>query len=827
MAVLNSKKYYLGLDIGTDSVGYAVTDLEYNLIKYKGNAMWGVCCFDAATGADSRRGFRTARRRLDRKQVRVQTLRELFASEIEKVDPEFYIRIKESALYQEDKNTNSKNVFFNDKGYTDKDYYKDYPTIHHLIWKLMNADKPYDIRLLYNACAYILAHRGHFLIDVSKDNIDSVKDFTPIYNEFMECMANNDFVPWECDAASFGDVLKKKLNITKKTAEFKEKLWGNKKFTCSDDENLFCKPEDLIKLVSGGKVKLSALFINNEYDELEKNSITLSDKEFEQVLDQLCGNIDEEQYELILKAKAVYDWALLADILKDHNYISEAKVAVYEKHKNDLEFLKYFVKKYTPEKYNEIFKEISEKSNYVFYSRKFDPVKDEAFKKIESTKNVTQEDFCKYIKGIVSNVKVSDEDKERYDKMLADLENVSFCPKQVTGDNRVIPYQLYWIELKTILDKAEMFFPFLKQKDEYCTVSEKILSLMEFRVPYYVGPLVSKDKSQFAWMVKKADAPSEKIYPWNFDKIVDKDESEEAFINRMTCKCTYCAGEDVLPKCSLLYSEFTVLNTINSIKINDVPITTECKQAIFTECFEKFRRVTKKKITEMLIANGYMTKKDEISGIDDTIGASLSSYHDFKRLIENNVITKADAENIIKRITFAQDRNRLKKWLRGKYNFSDADLNYVAGLKYKDFGRLSEKLLTGYRDIVDGEERNPSIIEMLRNTNENLMQLLSDKYTYSEQIESDNRAYYAEHPLSLNKRLDEMYIPNAVKRPIIRTLDIVKEVCSLMGGQPEKIFVEMARGATEEQKNKRTKSRREQITEWYLSERDNCLMFSR
>lgn len=31
--------YYAGFDIGTDSVGYAVADTDYNLCKFKGNAM--------------------------------------------------------------------------------------------------------------------------------------------------------------------------------------------------------------------------------------------------------------------------------------------------------------------------------------------------------------------------------------------------------------------------------------------------------------------------------------------------------------------------------------------------------------------------------------------------------------------------------------------------------------------------------------------------------------------------------------------------------------------------------------------------------------------
>ena len=70
------KSYYLGLDIGTDSVGYAVTDTEYRLLKFHGEDAWGSHVFDAASLCDERRNFRSARRRLDRRQQRVQLLQE-------------------------------------------------------------------------------------------------------------------------------------------------------------------------------------------------------------------------------------------------------------------------------------------------------------------------------------------------------------------------------------------------------------------------------------------------------------------------------------------------------------------------------------------------------------------------------------------------------------------------------------------------------------------------------------------------------------------------------------------------------------------------------
>lgn len=47
----NAGKYYLGLDIGTDSVGYAVTDTDYILSKFKGELMWGAMLFDSANAA--------------------------------------------------------------------------------------------------------------------------------------------------------------------------------------------------------------------------------------------------------------------------------------------------------------------------------------------------------------------------------------------------------------------------------------------------------------------------------------------------------------------------------------------------------------------------------------------------------------------------------------------------------------------------------------------------------------------------------------------------------------------------------------------------------
>ena len=73
------EEYFIGLDVGTNSVGWAVTDTQYNLLKCNGKSLWGARLFDPAQSAADRRSFRTARRRQERSQQRLQWLEEVLA----------------------------------------------------------------------------------------------------------------------------------------------------------------------------------------------------------------------------------------------------------------------------------------------------------------------------------------------------------------------------------------------------------------------------------------------------------------------------------------------------------------------------------------------------------------------------------------------------------------------------------------------------------------------------------------------------------------------------------------------------------------------------
>ena len=799
------KEYYLGLDIGTNSVGYAVTDSEYKILKYKGEPMWGSHVFEEGSQCAERRGFRTARRRLDRRQQRVRLVQEIFANEISLVDDKFYIRLKESALYQEDKSGNNPYSVFADDNYTDKEYYEKYPTIHHLIMDLIEDEQPHDVRLVYMAAAWLVAHRGHFLSDVEKTHVEKVLDFDGVYRELQEYYNDNGYtIPWKDDEECFKDILLQNCGVRDKENLFKSKLFEGTSYKSKEDDSI--GNEAVITLLAGGTVDARKLFLNAEFEEKISICFRKSEEEFESVLIEL-----DDYADFLIRLRAVYDWSLLYEASGGQSYISKAKIAAYDQHKKDLNYLKYFIKKYCPEKYESVFRKPIE-GNYVMYSYNFSSIKENEKRPNRKT---SQEDFCAYIKKIIKDVDCDIEDQTAYEDMMMRLDLCTFMPKQVNNDNRVIPYQLYYYELSKILDTVSKYLPFIDEVDsDGYSNRQKLLSIMEFRVPYYVGPLHREhEKSSFAWVQRKANG---RIYPWNYKEKVDLDASEQAFINKMTNQCSYLPGEDVLPKYSLKYCAFEVLNEINNIKINGIDIPVECKQEIY-RLFEKKRKVTRKDILDYLKSNNYMTDHDEMTGIDVNVKSSLKSYHDFRKLLESEMLNNKEVEEIITYLTYTEDKTRIRKFLNEKYaNLPEEDRKYISKLKYKDFGRLSEKFLVGVKAAIVDTGECVNLMHALWETNDNLMQIIfSDKYTFKEQIESEKQQYYENNPKSLEQLLDDMYVSNAVKRPIYRTLDVVNDVRKACGRPPKKIFVEMARGGGE--KGKRSVSRRDQIKELYKS----------
>lgn len=804
---MGKKKYYLGLDIGTDSVGYAVTDEEYNLLKFHGDAAWGTTIFDAGSLNDERRGYRSARRRLDRRQQRVLFVQELFAKEIAKIDERFFIRLKESYLFREE--AGDKYTFFNDPDFSDVDYFSKengFPTIHHLIVDLMNNKSAHDVRLVYLACAWLVAHRGHFLSNISRDNISEIINFETVFQAFESYFIENDYKrPWEnVNIIELQSILKKKMSISDKKKELAKVLLNGQKPAKEISDEFPYSVEALICLMAGGTCKVKDFFGKDEYEELGSFSLGMEEEKHA----ELMGNIGED-YDVVAALRKLFDWAVLSDVIGNYKSISEAKVDIYNQHKKDLEFTKKVLRKYCSKEDYDYFFRATDKANYVTYTMHSDEQ--------IGTKRTNKEDMSKALKDIIKNIDSVEEcDRLQYEDMKRRLDLCTFLPKQKDTDNRVIPQQLYCFELERILDNAMEYLPFLKETDEDGrSVRDKLLSVFLFRIPYYVGPLNSHSKN--AWIVRKAG----KIYPWNFTDMVDLDRSEEEFIKKLTNRCTYLPDEYVLPKDSLYYHKFMVLNEINNLKINGTPISVELKQRIYNECFLTKKKVTRKYLISYLVCNGIIEKgeEDAITGIDEEIKSNLTPQIWFDRLLKNG-LKESEVEQIIERSACAEDKSRLGHWLEKVFpNISEEDRKYICSLKIHDFGRLSRKFLCEFEGTDKRTGEVTTILGAMWNTNDNLMEILSERYTFVEEIQDYQKEYYSEQGYSLEKRMDDMYLSNTVKRSVYRTLAIVKDVEKAFG-KPEKIFIEMTRGAKEEQKGKRTKSRVNQILDLYKQCKD-------
>ena len=109
------------------------------------------------------------------------------------------------------------------------------------------------------------------------------------------------------------------------------------------------------------------------------------------------------------------------------------------------------------------------------------------------------------------------------------------------------------------------------------------------------------------------------IRPWNFEEIVDKNACRNEFIVKMTNRCTYLIGEKVLPKNSLLYSEYMVLNELNNLVVDGSKITPEIKQKIFTDLYMKQKRVTISQLKQHMINEGIINKDTIITGYDQNL----------------------------------------------------------------------------------------------------------------------------------------------------------------------------------------------------------------
>ena len=326
MKTQKNQKYYLGLDMGTSSVGWAVTDSDYLLIRKKGKDMWGIREFDDAVAAAERRSHRTSRRRRQREVARIGLLKSYFADAVLAVDESFFTRLENSKYFLEDKDENlsSSNGIFDDENYKDEDYYKEYPTIFHLRKALLDLEqtgKTFDVRLVYLALLNMFKHRGHFLLSTTEDGLDAVQ-IGLVYEELL-LQLNEEY--------GFGINSKPEEQMIEIIGdkEIGRKLKYEKMIQLFTVEKNNKKANEFLKCMCGLTVNANTFL---EPDSEEKITVCFHDFSYADKIPELMEQLGDNKYTVLEQMKTIYDYAVLAGIQKGYDYLSLARVESYEKH---------------------------------------------------------------------------------------------------------------------------------------------------------------------------------------------------------------------------------------------------------------------------------------------------------------------------------------------------------------------------------------------------------------------------------------------------------------------------------------------------------------
>ena len=764
---MSNKSYSIGLDIGTNSVGWAVITDDYKVpskkMKVLGNTdkhfikknLIGALLFDEGTTAEDRRLKRTARRRYTRRKNRLRYLQEIFSEEMSKVDSSFFHRLDDSFLVPEDKRGSKYPIFATLA--EEKEYHKKFPTIYHLRKHLADSKEKTDLRLIYLALAHMIKYRGHFLYEESFDIKNN--DIQKIFSEFISIYDNT----FE-GSSLIGQNAQVEVIFTDKISKSSKRERVLKLFPDEKSTGLF---SEFLKLILGNQADFK-----KHFDLEEKAPLQFSKDTYDEDLENLLGQIGDDFADLFLVAKKLYDAILLSGILTVKDLSTKAPLSAsmierYENHQKDLAALKQFIQNNLQEKYDEVFSD-QYKDGYAGYING----------------KTTQEAFYKYIKNLLSKF-------EGADYFLDKIEREDFLRKQRTFDNGSIPHQIHLQEMNAIIRRQGEHYPFLQEN------KEKIEKILTFRIPYYVGPL-ARGNCNFAWLTRNSD---QAIRPWNFEEIVDQASSAEEFINKMTNYDLYLPEEKVLPKHSLLYETFAVYNELTKVKfiaegLRDYQfLDSGQKKQIVNQLFKEKRKVTEKDIIHYLHnVDGY--DGIELKGIEKQFNASLSTYHDLLKIIKDKAFmdepkNEEILENIVHTLTIFEDREMIKQRL-AQYDslFDKKVIKTLTRRHYTGWGKLSAKLINGISDKKTGK----TILDYLIDdgySNRNFMQLINyDGLSFKDIIQ---KAQVIGKTNDVKQVVRELPGSPAIKKGILQSIKLVDELVKVMGHAPESIVIEMAR----------------------------------
>lgn len=866
---MEEKGITLGLDMGTNSLGWAVVDNSTNdLVSYHGHPMWGVRMFSESSSAEDRRKKRGARRRYQRRRQRILLLREIFQKEICDKDPYFFYRMDQAFYVSDDRTDEGKGYLLENQKAT-KDFYNKYPTIWHLRYDLVTNKEKKDIRLVYLAIHHILKYRGNFLhegdIKLSAKPNDELNMFisciSSTYEGNFEKEEDDDNANWDkyfvveqINNDKFIDslisIIDNYLDRSKKLTEVVDP--SKKRYELFADEliQLVGEPKNILTellpdALFKGTVDLSK---NRIYKEIYKNQIDLDKKDlkiifnsddFENKISNLSSKLKEISplIEGLIYLKSIYNNYYFKDFMKGSSSLSEAFIKKYNENKEDLKNLKSYYDKYLSDKKNSMFRDNKVNNNFVNYIGHYSPNEknpdgkswsEGEIIKIEKKKSDYSEFLNKLKEDLGDSSKKYPEAQKEADGFLKKIEDNTLLQRLNNASNSVIPMQFNKKELVAIINNQKEYYPDLFT-DSNISYIEQIFS---FKREYFIGPIdFDKNKSKFSWVVQKETAlnKKQKIYPWNFYDVVDKKETQKNFIQRMLNHCTYLKGENdyCIPSSSISYQAFVCLQYVNKLRdSNNNLISVDAKQQLFKDLFLSNKTVTAKEIKEWM----YQHKLGNTASIP-TCNCNMSTYISFKNLNkykEHEFLRLEqikEIDEIVKLMMIFSDKETRNDILKNDYHFDDEDIKQIKGFNYKNWGRLSDRFLNGIKIEYNDEESNEhreynSLNNVLWFTNFNLNEILfNSKFNFHDEIEKYNENQNIDFKESDDDFLKNWMEKNVCVSPIwtrsfVQTYKLIKEVNELLKEEGKEISyysVECTRENKPDKKGKETCSRYDRL----------------
>lgn len=820
----NTKKYYVGIDLGTNSCGWAVTDEEYNLRRLKGKDAFGARLFKEASVAKGRRTKRTNRRRMARRKFRIELLNSILGPAIENVDPNFLIRLKYSTFDVEDKRKasgkeiNSYPLFPTKK--QEKEFYKEYPTIWHLrLARIKGDEKAYsDIRYVYLALHHIIKYRGNFLWEGARNPQDDSK-LNNVLDDLNLAILN---LPKEEEENGNAELSHEKYQQLYTILTNHEGKKAQQKSIRSlldiSDENQKKYWDLFSKAVTGGK------FSPLEQDEDDKTSFDfphLSDDKLPE-----CQEKMGDEFPIIDCAKKIYDFFTLKSLIGEHasedpRSISASMVYTYDQHKQDLRAAKNALHaidkklgQFNAEGsyYYQFFKDPKAEHNYAAYVS--------VDSSIDRGKNKTNDDLIKEFQKLVKdNVDVIDpEDWKILNAHInsANKDENTFMPLIAHVSTSVIPNQLHKNERMIILKNASKYYPSIFS-DDTCN---KIKQIFEYKIPFYYGPLAGEHSN----VIRNDPNNNERITPYNIKDIVNDEKTRTNFRNKLTNNCSRLFGEPVRPKSSLDYEEYIILDRLNKILVNDHELSGKDKEDVLSYILSNGKTTKKNLVRHLALRYGRKDNDIRIAKMDADLPFTASTHAYLKKLGFDLVKDHDLLEDIILLATvYSENKDDLGKVLKAKYpQFSQKQISQLKARKTNKWGSLSRKFLTGLHPIdKDGVINDgTNILEIRRNTNQNLNEILyNSEYHYQDAIKIENDEYFN------NTKVDKVQevldnTPAIFRRSCYQCLRILDEIKSITKADPEKIFFEVTRQDLLNKDKKKKDSRKEKLQAIYEQLKD-------